>query len=148
MLKDVLKEFRSDGKRAHRIAADLVELADKNGIAPNSVPKFADLMKSKKLKPADITDEVLTTAKLIERMDWSQTMAQVDRINDARRPKPKASPLVKTLHRILTTQRVPLTERGAFKARKALVAVGIDMDDITDALMDKVQTYQNQLMGG
>lgn len=155
-LRTILDETRKQGKD-HRIAADLVEIADQNTMTLRGVAKFADLLKVKKLKPADITEHVLSIAMALERVDRSETEERIRRLNKSvadnlvettvalARAKVKASPVVKTIWRILQDEGKPISLKGIFAIRRSLAEYDIDAEDIDEILLEKVQVYHNSI---
>jgi hypothetical protein len=143
MLKTILQQMRTDGKSSHKTAADLVEIADKAGILPSSVVRFPELLKKKRLKPEAITEEVLSIAHSIERMDQTQTQLQIERINDLGRKffARKYSPLVRRLHKILVAAGRPLSLKGATGLSRELAEVGIELSDLTEKVWLRVWEF-------
>ena len=155
-LRTILDAAREQGKE-HSIAADLVEIADQNTMTLRGVAKFPDLLKSKKLKPADITEHVISIAMALERVDRSETEERVRRLNKSvadnlvettvalARAKVKASPVVKTIWRILQDEGKPISLKGIFAIRRSLAEYDIDAEDIDETLLEKVQAYHYSL---
>ena len=157
-LQTILEAARRQDKD-HRIAADLVEIADQNTMTLRGVRKFPDLLKTKRLKPADITEQIVSIAMMLERRDHEETGERVKLLNSRvmanrteqlldRSPFPvgkKASPVVKTIWKILQDEDKPISLKGIFAIRRCLVEYGIDAEDIDEILLEKVQAYHNSL---